>query len=369
MGFQRGRALYHQVAGHLREKLLPITPIGECLPSDGELARKWEISMRTVREALLVLEAEGMVERQQGRGTVVCRNRQPVGLFSELNLLHPRTPRFFGIVLDLVAKRFASSGYETRLYTGRSEAGGESGSFSCPGLIADATAGKLAGIAAITSALKGPEFQKLKAQGLPMVALTGDVSFCETDALTDLLQTAVSYISSWNRKRVALIGWGSRRPYDEERMISIFDDVLDSHGLKFRREWCRVELSFAWSGAGWEEFREIWFAMDEKPDALVIADENYIPEVTMSVLRMGIRVPEDLLIVSHQTGYVEWQTPVPVARVQEDVDIIVDYLFTQLQAKLEGRPAKALTTRQSIYNLIPIQEPNTTDSTQITTAC
>ena len=71
----RPETLYQQVAQRLRQdidtgKYMP----GDLLPSEPQLSRHYNVSRQTVRQAIAVLRAEGLLEVEQGRGTFV---RQP----------------------------------------------------------------------------------------------------------------------------------------------------------------------------------------------------------------------------------------------------------------------------------------------------
>lgn len=65
-------ALYLQIAGGIRRNILQgIYAPKEKLPSISKLAQELGVSVVTVRNAVAVLESEGLVERQQGSGTFV----------------------------------------------------------------------------------------------------------------------------------------------------------------------------------------------------------------------------------------------------------------------------------------------------------
>ena len=353
MPFQHGKPLHQQVASRIRREYLIAPEDGLRLPSDGELATRWRVSVRTIREALLLLEAEGRVERRRGSGTYVrAVAAKPVAIFSELDLLHPHTPKFFGLTLDLVRRQLGEAGIETRLYTGRSQAGDAPGAFTCPELLADAEAGRLAGIVAITSALSDPRLAALRQAGMPMVAVTGSSELSQRFSPQQVPELAVPYLAQAGRQRIGLIGWApSAENSGRGGQVLAFQRALAAHDLPFHAEWCRVDLSFAWRGAGWEEFREIWSARDEKPDAVVISDENYLPEVVMAVLQLGLRVPQDVLLVSHKVRFVDYPLPVPVAWAEMNVEAFAAGLVQETLAALRGEPPPVLPVDVVPYRL------------------
>lgn len=76
-GFANTRIpLYYQLENVLREKISSgaFAP-GERLPTESELIKQYGISRITVRQALGTLAEEGLIERQQGRGTFVAQRK------------------------------------------------------------------------------------------------------------------------------------------------------------------------------------------------------------------------------------------------------------------------------------------------------
>jgi GntR family transcriptional regulator len=71
------RALHKQLADVLRQQITAgLFGAGAALPSEGELEREHGLSRSTVRDALGLLRAEGLVITEKGRGTFV-RPQQP----------------------------------------------------------------------------------------------------------------------------------------------------------------------------------------------------------------------------------------------------------------------------------------------------
>ena len=64
--------LYVQVSDLVRQQILSgMWKINTALPPEGDIARDFGVSPGTMRKALDMLEAEGLVTRMQGRGTFI----------------------------------------------------------------------------------------------------------------------------------------------------------------------------------------------------------------------------------------------------------------------------------------------------------
>jgi len=72
------RAVFRQIADHMRDAILRgEVREGDRLPSEAELSRHYGVTKMTVRNALQLLQGEGLVVAQHGRGVFV-RHKPPV---------------------------------------------------------------------------------------------------------------------------------------------------------------------------------------------------------------------------------------------------------------------------------------------------
>lgn len=78
--------LYYQLVNIIKRNITAGTlKPGDVLPSESEMCKNFDISRSTVRQAVSMLEAEGLVVRKQGRGTYVAQpkvNRKAEKLYS-----------------------------------------------------------------------------------------------------------------------------------------------------------------------------------------------------------------------------------------------------------------------------------------------
>ena len=84
------RPLYQTVIDTLIARIADGTlPPGTMLPSEGDLGRELGVHQGTARKALSELEARGIVQRRQGRGTFVTVHTPDKALFHFFRLRHP----------------------------------------------------------------------------------------------------------------------------------------------------------------------------------------------------------------------------------------------------------------------------------------
>jgi GntR family transcriptional regulator len=80
-GMDKRLPLYQRVRDQIAHGIGKTWRPGEAIPSEAELARTHRVALGTLRKALDILVAEGLLERFQGRGTFVRRANFNASLF------------------------------------------------------------------------------------------------------------------------------------------------------------------------------------------------------------------------------------------------------------------------------------------------
>lgn len=239
-----------------------------------------------------------------------------------------------------------------RGYLGSRSAGTE-GDLTCGEFLYDLKAGRIAAVVSIVARLPETLREDLKCRGIPFVG-GGPAGPRLTTDVCQLTQLGTRHLIKTGRQRLALVGWVDRAltPEKPSAMEKTFQSELEQAGLTFHANWVRDDLHPQWSGAGWEEFREIWRGT-EKPDGLLVTDDVLAQDVTVAILELGIRVPEQLMVVTHANrGSGVW-FPFPVAKVEFDPDAQAQAIADMTVKRLRGEAVPEAPVVLD-YKLVPI---------------
>jgi DNA-binding LacI/PurR family transcriptional regulator len=224
---------------------------------------------------------------------------------------------------------------------------------TCREFVADVQAGQLAGIVAI-AALPNPAWvesarkQQIPAVGSP-TAFPAGVKLDYPEMIAD----GVRRLLDAGRTRLALLGWresSERLSTSAQSSTAVFKRTVEEAGIAPRDGWLRDSLHPALSGAGWEEFREIWGACDEKPDGLLITDDMLFNDVKAAILELGISVPEQLMVVTHANRGTRYHYPFPVVTLECDPEQYGETLADQAVVLAQGKklPEPVITLRHRV---------------------
>jgi DNA-binding LacI/PurR family transcriptional regulator len=343
LGLGRG-TLHERLAQQLQNGLLAAAVPGTRLPGMHALAAEAGVSVNTMRAALILLQQQGQIEIRHGSGCYVQEpptDDREFAVLVDVDILCPRASWFFTGAAKAARLLLAERGLAVRLYLGSTDTDQPAG-LSCVEFLRDVAADRIAGVIALATLPFADWLQPLRDRGVPAVGMTGGGFDVEVRVdLPGIVESATALLAEHGRRRLGLIGWGGTRagsgPADAYRD---FAGCCARHGLQTRPEWVCADLSPRQSGAGWEAFREVWAATQEKPDGLVVCDDILFADAAIAMLELGLHVPADLEIVVETNRGSDRRWPFPVSRIEVDpaagAAVMVDELL-RLHAGGAGR--------------------------------
>ena len=284
--FQRsGTAGIHQeLALYLREKIFSgvLTP-GEQLPSLRDLAVLWKTNPFSVRLAMDDLVCRGLLNRQQGRGMFVAssvREIRRIGIYCSQEFRLSRDLLAFFYLRDALSRRLRELQFEFCFLDDRAS-------------LHDAVLGnRIQAVAGVVVSTRDKKWFN----SLPI----RKVVFMR-DPLMDFDRIARALAEHRCRRVAAIVP--AATPGDGIP-VSFLITGLKSAGVRIMPRNLRTISPDALSGSTWdkvgyEKTLEL-LTSPLRPDALIVYPDNAVPGVIQAILKLGIKVPEELFAVFHR---------------------------------------------------------------------
>ncbi len=328
---KRGRPRQvERVARSLRAQLPSLCLGGDRMPTVRTLAARFGVSVETLRAAQALLAQEGLLEIRHGSGVFLTESARPrwIGIYSNLDVLHPATSHYHRQVIWSLRQWLQARQVQTEVYVGESKI--DENRELCPAsrFARDVAEGKLDGLALLSvpasTAWKGWVAQLT----IPVV---GALSAFEVSTDYDhMVYEGIRILREQGSERIALLCW------DFLHLQKPFEQVLAEAGCAYHPDWVRGNLHPMLKGAGWEEFREIWASRREKPDGLLVGDDLLFAEACVAIQEMGIRVPEQLRLVTHANKGATQALPLAHTRLEIDPEEQAEAYGEMLLALMRG---------------------------------
>lgn len=353
---ERAPTVLERVVQVLRVEIRGAKRAGEKLDCIASLSEQLKVSTNTVRAALTILQNEGLVELRHGSGTYVRQaptSGKHVALIAEIDLLYPATSFFFKEMFRQLRAFLLSAGHEVRIYSGTSIPGSEEPYSILAGRHLVADLDRVSAVAAFLMMPDEPWIEPVRARGIPIVSNVPGLGASVTSDRTDMIRQAVQALAQSGRRRIGLINWGSVRPLSvpvqDHSLVDLFVRMVRDAGLHTSPGW---QFSVSMPGiasAGWEAFRDIWGAEQEKPDGLVVTDDLLLPGVFDGLSDCGVGSPDPLLLATHFTEGNPVPVPVPFIKLsyspEEHARAMADLVLGALNGNDNGNRQIAVAHR------------------------
>jgi DNA-binding LacI/PurR family transcriptional regulator len=323
----------------LRKRILSGTWGGDArLPGDEDLAIELGVSQSTVGNALSNLASEGLVERRQRRGTFIVPEAAMgvIVAMGRMESLSSPLGYYYREIMDQTIKQVGAAGFRVKLGIG---------SGATPDEFADsihlfdsATARNVMGV--ISTMPMGPLEARLENMGIPAVTVVTHRpvgrysvvldyrSLChqgihalEQAGIDDYIVVLLAPRNVSERERDAsdVLQWIRERDsgFAAERLYP----VCWSRDRDAARDW----LARTWRTPAW-------------PRAFFFLDDVVCENALDAMRELGIRVPEDVAVVTEGSVGRRWTTPIELASIEFDGERIVDAAWNRLRRLIDRRP-------------------------------
>lgn len=324
--------LDERTAEQLREGIRLDHKIGDCLPSLRQLCEMMGVSINTMRAALAHLAREGRVEIRHGEGVFVRAptQRLRIGVLSELNLLLPICS-YHRNLANATLKVLRERSMTPHLFCGTGEPGESPEEPTCPEFWEAGAHHRLDGAIILTTPGNASWYLRMQELTLPAVGDYTPYSVLHADLR--MVEPGLRALARHGARRIAMLtSW-------PEQVRKIFEQISGELGLTTDPRWIVDGSNPALSGAGWEEFRQLWRASAEKPDGILITDDLFLDGVTAAIHEQRIDVPGQLRVVTHANRDGAFPPPAfPHTRIEFDPRDFALAFVDLLELRLAGKP-------------------------------
>lgn len=360
---QKTGGLTERVEEALRAEIAGLS-VGDKLPPEREMAESFGVSIVKVREALTLLDREGLVQRNHGRGTFVCQPpvREWVAVLLRHDLANPSLSFYERHVFQSLRQRLNAAGIPSRGYVGFGDPSVHGG-FDCPEFFQDLKAGRVRHVVPVGGDLSSELSRDLEQSGIGLSSQNPEEGVARQ---LEIVKTGTRYLISQGRRRLAMLAWLGNHEggggWQWTGHTEIFKEELSAAGLRLFEPWVQGSLHPNLGGAGWEEFRDIWRSGKDRPDGLLICNDTLAGDAAVAMADIGVRVPDELLVVTHDNrGSGRWY-PFPVARLEVDPGADAAGLAHATFRALGVAENAADVPAASSCRLIPVEDKRTANN-------
>ena len=307
------------------------------------------MSLSTVQNALDDLARDGFVSVRNGVGTTVAAN--PPHL-SRYGLVFPWAakadrpwPRYWTALANEVSAIATEPAIDLPVFCDRK---GRRDTGDYVSLLRDMEAQRLAGLIFPAQPAQFMGTPVLDMPNLPRVIVMQEPNFPGIPIVAldwqAFIDKALDYLAARGRRRIAVFTF--------RRTISVYDDAyargIAHRGLHGESFW-RLGLNPEGESARRSAHLLMRAAPQDRPDGLVVQDDNLVPEITAGLLESGVRVPEDVEVVAHANF--RWLTPsaVPATRLGFDIRQLLQICVESIASQRRGQCPPPITIFKPVF--------------------
>ena len=349
----------NRVVQHLRQLIVTgtLSP-GERMPTHKALARRFHAESQTICDVMRVLGEDGFIETRHRLGSFVSPHPPHLSQFAFVFPFGPdHTPSQFFRAIRAEGERWQSAARRVLPFY---DIHGHTDVEDYQRLLRYVQGSRLAGVvfAANPFALRAMGSPLTETPGLPRVMIESDADVGGFPTvypdLRGFLPKAFDHLASRGCKRVAVVTLTSTHFVDQLVRIPA---LAAERGLTVEPH--RIQAATLGSGPWVRQLGHLLVhgAPGERPDALVITDDNLVPEITAGVLESGVhlsacgepRRTDALEIVAHANFPYPSPSAVPAKRLGYDIRELVRLCMERIDPERRGARTPPHTTLPALW--------------------
>ena len=326
------------IINELRRRIVRGTyPPGSRIPPRTAIEREFAASTVTVQKALARLIHEEFLVACNQHGTFVAEHPPHLSNYALLLAHHhgDRWSQFVCALCDGFATLQQTRGLRILTYFG----------FPRPSdidkyneLLSLAASQRLAGMifAFLPSLVAGTPL--LDDPSMPKAAILTQRMGCPIPAVCidyhSFFNSALDYLKEQGRRKIALISIHDTLEYLGYDIAA----GLSERGMEMRPCWWQ-RLDMDQAEAARERVHLLMHAgRSERPDGLIISDDNHVEAATAGLVDAGVRVPDDLTVVAHANFPLPTRSYVKAKRLGFDCVRLIHLAVDSIDAQRRGLP-------------------------------
>ncbi len=329
---------------------------GEKLPTQIELQKRLKVSGTTVQAALATLTRDGFIEAKTNWGTRVVPHPPHLCRYGWVFPLAADDPawshhQFYAAVRKTAELLHRPPTRRVRMFFGVAS---HVESDAYRRLAAELAAERLAGVVyhdpyhlrltPLAGLLDHPD--------VPMVGIMGGHWSPPAPGLMGVtmqrvvVERALDWFRERGRKRVAALCLSS----DSDALIHRFEAAAAEREMTTYPYW----IHGGDPDHRWWVRHVIHLMMNsgqtERPDALLITDDNLVEEATLGLMVAGVRVPQDLEIVAHANFPYPTRSLCPAKRIGYDARQVASACLELINQRRHGETPPAMTEMPALFD-------------------
>ncbi|MCC6424030.1 MAG: GntR family transcriptional regulator [Phycisphaerales bacterium] len=325
--------LHLQLQRQIREKIQAHRlPPGEKLPTNHEISATLSVSYETVQRAMKALADRGLVVRHKSKGTFVRKAVMPrvVAVYCTDSVFDPKASPFSSLMAHHLSNLLHEDARDMRVHYAPEPWGNKTKGYA--DMRRDLEERRVAGV--ITLNRMPRELVDLAyAMSIPVVGVT--VPHAADNVVwvdyVDFTHRAIRRMVKEGCRRVVLIGYSL--DIEGTHLEDLFK-IAEANGLKVVAEDVKCPIGDDWIERGLQMGRQLDLS---KYDGAIVADDIIAVGFTRALARRGVRVPEDLRVITMWNRGSPLALALPAVRFDVNIEEMARQSVRMLDQMIEGR--------------------------------